>query len=108
LAEQEKAYVSNTLTIDGVLSKDPEEDDISWTEVRRAFTQPQSWFLHFLVVRLLMYKYSMLQTFLADAITYGMGYFEPTIVASLGHFLKVLLITVPSYAVAFFRKHNVF
>jgi len=42
LTEQEKIYISEALTLDGVLSKDPDNDKFSCREVCQAFLQPHT------------------------------------------------------------------
>ncbi|KAJ7683724.1 major facilitator superfamily domain-containing protein [Mycena rosella] len=88
LNQQEKDYVAEKLRKDGVMSKDRKFDAFSWSEVGRAFTSPQ--------VALVGIIY-----FLNGVALYGLAYFTPSIVQSLGFTAAAAqLMTVPPFAVS--------
>ncbi|KAF7336987.1 MFS domain-containing protein [Mycena venus] len=88
LTEREKDHVVERLREDRVMSKDQEVDAFSWSEVGRAFTSPQ-------VVL------SILTEAPIGVALYGLAYFTPSIVQSLGYTSAAAqLMTVPPFAVS--------
>jgi hypothetical protein len=115
LTEQEKIYVGSTLALDSLSQEELEDDHSSWAEVIKAFASPQC--LLFYVIGLVSGSSSNMQIFnppnlvisLAGTISYGMAYFEPSIVAGLGNFgpVRAQLMSVPPFAVAFLCEYGV-
>ncbi|KAF8176714.1 major facilitator superfamily domain-containing protein [Mycena galopus ATCC 62051] len=90
LTEKEKVYLGERLREDRVMCKDPDVDAFSWSEVARAFTSVQ--------VVLVGITY-----FLNGVALYGLAYFTPSIVQSLGYISgKAQLMSVPPFAVSAF------
>ncbi|KAJ6512730.1 major facilitator superfamily domain-containing protein [Mycena sanguinolenta] len=88
LNSQEKDYIAERLKEDKVISKDPDVDAFSWSEVGRAFASPQ------VVLVGIIY-------FLNGVALYGLAYFTPSIVQSLGYTSAAAqLMTVPPFAVS--------
>ncbi|KAJ6561886.1 major facilitator superfamily domain-containing protein [Mycena capillaripes] len=86
LNQQEKDYVAEKLREDRVMSKDPDVDAFRWSEVGRAFTSPQ------VVLVGIIY-------FLSGVALYGLAYFTPSIVQSLGYTSATAqLMTIPPFA----------
>ncbi|KAJ7845270.1 major facilitator superfamily domain-containing protein [Mycena olivaceomarginata] len=88
LTEQEKQYVAERLREDRVMSKDPGVDAFSWSEVGRAFTSVQ------VILVGVIYFWN-------GVALYGLAYFTPSIVQSLGYTSAAAqLMTVPPFAVS--------
>ncbi|KAG6819012.1 hypothetical protein H0H93_016375, partial [Arthromyces matolae] len=89
LNEKEKAYVIARLRDTGATGRNEEVDSFSWREVGQAFSLPQVWFLAIIF-------------FFDGVLVYGLAYFTPSIVASLGYInANAQLYSVPPFAVAF-------
>ncbi|KXN86821.1 hypothetical protein AN958_09557 [Leucoagaricus sp. SymC.cos] len=87
--DDEKNYVLAKLREDGVEGKDPTVNAFSWREVGKAFMLPQIWLL-------------VVPLFCDGTVLYGLAYFTPSIVQSLGYTASdAQLMTVPPFAVAF-------
>ncbi|KAF9459860.1 major facilitator superfamily domain-containing protein [Collybia nuda] len=90
LNEAEKAYVVAKLRETGATSNDDASDEFSWSEVWQAFTLPQVWMVSVIF-------------FFNGVILYGLAYFTPSIVQSLGYSAtRTQLMSVPPFATAFF------
>ncbi|KAF9473919.1 MFS general substrate transporter [Pholiota conissans] len=90
LTQTQKDYVVSKLKEDGSTEKSEKADGFSWVEVGRAFALPQVWMLAVLF-------------FFAGTILYGMAFFTPSIVQTLGYTSKrAQLMSVPPFAAAFF------
>ncbi|KAJ7649725.1 major facilitator superfamily domain-containing protein [Roridomyces roridus] len=88
LNEQEKSHVAETLVVDGVMSKELEADGFRWSEVAKSFMSPQ------VVLVGIIY-------FMNGVALYGLAYFTPSIVASLGFTAAAAqLMTVPPFVVS--------
>ncbi|KAJ6610744.1 major facilitator superfamily domain-containing protein [Mycena sp. CBHHK59/15] len=88
LSPQEKEYVATRLRNDGVISQDPKYDSFSWSEVGMAFRSPQV-----ILVGIIC--------FLNGVALYGLAYFTPSIVQSLGFTAATAqLMSVPPFAVS--------
>ncbi|KAG6828233.1 hypothetical protein H0H92_008731 [Tricholoma furcatifolium] len=89
LNEREKEYVISQLKETGATGSDEKVDTFSWSEVGKAFMLPQ--------VQILALIF-----FFDGVILYGLAYFTPTIVSSLGYTgARAQLYSVPPFAVAF-------
>ncbi|KAG6889428.1 hypothetical protein C0995_001196 [Termitomyces sp. Mi166 len=90
LNDPEKHYVISRLRESGAISRNDQVDAFNWGEVGKAFTLPHAWML-----------YSI--SFFAGAITYGLAYFTPSIVAGLGYTrAQAQLFSVPPTVAGFF------
>ncbi|KAG9318159.1 major facilitator superfamily domain-containing protein [Chiua virens] len=89
LTEKERAYVISTLKRAGSVSEDGIKDNFRWVEVVRAAKSPHLWMVG-------------VASFLSGTTVFGMGFFEPSIVASLGYSgNEAQLMSVPPYAITF-------
>jgi len=89
LNDDEKAYIVAKLREDGALGRDDTVDSFSWSEVWKAFTLPQVG-----LVALIF--------FFDGVVLYGLAYFTPSIIQSLGYTAaNAQLMSVPPFAVAF-------
>ncbi|KAG9311746.1 major facilitator superfamily domain-containing protein [Chiua virens] len=89
LTEKERAYIVSTLKHVGSVSEDNDKDSFNWTEVVRSAKSP-----HVLLLCVVF--------FLSGTILFGLAFFEPTIVASLGYAgNQAQLMSVPPFAVTF-------
>lgn len=87
--EQERRYIVLKLREDGATGKDEAADAFSWREVGMAFKLPQVWMLAIIF-------------FFDGAILFGLAYFTPSIVQSLGYNTsRAQLMSVPPFVVAF-------
>ncbi|KAG6889517.1 hypothetical protein C0995_000397 [Termitomyces sp. Mi166 len=90
LNETEKDYVISQLRQTGAIGHNDDADSFSWQEVRQAFSRPQVLFLCVIL-------------FFTGAITSGLIFFTPSIVADLGYTrVDAQLYSVPPIVVAFF------
>lgn len=88
LSQREKDYVLSILREDGALSENEPDDRFSWIEVIQAFKSVQTWL-------------TAPPLFFLGTTLYGLAYFEPTIVQSLGYSgSHAQLMSVPPFAVA--------
>ncbi|THH00927.1 hypothetical protein EW026_g1676 [Hermanssonia centrifuga] len=89
LTQDEKEFIDFELRRDGVRAQKSSDDEFSWAEVRKAFRQP-----HMLIMAI--------AGFLNGSTLFGLAYFLPTIVASLGYTAnQAQLMSVPPFAVSF-------
>jgi len=89
LTDAEKRFVLAELKQDGIISANEEDDEFSWIEVVRTFRQPHMWPM-------------AVMGFFNGSTLYGLAYFLPTIVASLGYTAnRAQLMSVPPFAVSF-------
>ncbi|EMD35419.1 hypothetical protein CERSUDRAFT_116188 [Gelatoporia subvermispora B] len=89
LTNSEKKMVLTALEEDGITTANDEIDKFSWAEVFKTFKQP-----HMLPIAIM--------GFFNGATLYGLAYFLPTIVASLGYTAnRAQLMSVPPFAVSF-------
>ncbi|KII88410.1 hypothetical protein PLICRDRAFT_54249 [Plicaturopsis crispa FD-325 SS-3] len=89
LQPHEKKYITARLREDGVMSAEDSGDDFSWAEVGRAFLLPQVWFM-------------VIPFFFCGTTLYGLAYFEPAIVQTMGFTaVRTQLMSVPPFAAAF-------
>ncbi|KAH9485871.1 putative transporter [Psilocybe cubensis] len=89
LSSDEKDYVVAALKRDGATGKNDTVDSFSWREVGEAFKLPQVWML-------------AVMFFFDGTILYGLAYFTPSIVQSLGYTAsRAQLMSVPPFATAF-------
>ncbi|KAF5383049.1 hypothetical protein D9615_004799 [Tricholomella constricta] len=90
LNAEEKEYVKSQLRETGATGLSEAADKFSWYEVRQAFLLPQVWMLAIVF-------------FFDGALVYGLAYFTPSIVQSLGYTAaRAQLFSVPPFACAFF------
>ncbi|OCH86142.1 MFS general substrate transporter [Obba rivulosa] len=89
LTDLEKEIVLTALKEDGIMAADERDDEFSWVEVFRTFKQP-----HMLPLAVM--------GFFNGATLYGLAYFLPSIVASLGYTTnRAQLMSVPPFAASF-------
>ncbi|RDB27444.1 hypothetical protein Hypma_004085 [Hypsizygus marmoreus] len=88
LSPREREYVLEQLRDTGATGHD-EADKFSWYQVGQAFTLPQVWMLAIIF-------------FFDGALVYGLAYFTPSIIQSLGYTAaRAQLFSVPPFAAAF-------
>ncbi|RDB17458.1 hypothetical protein Hypma_001625 [Hypsizygus marmoreus] len=88
LSHREREYVVQQLRETGATGHD-DSDKFSWYQVRQAFTLPQVWMLAVIF-------------FFDGALVYGLAYFTPSIIQSLGYTAaRAQLFSVPPFAAAF-------
>ncbi|KAF9459783.1 major facilitator superfamily domain-containing protein [Collybia nuda] len=88
-SEKEKLYVVERLREAGSTGQDEDADKFSWREVGQALLLPQVWMLAIIF-------------FFDGSILYGLAYFTPSIVQTLGYTAaRAQLMSVPPYASCF-------
>ncbi|KAF9246327.1 major facilitator superfamily domain-containing protein [Melanogaster broomeanus] len=104
---EEQSYVMSKLRQDGAVADDDKKDAFSWVEIRRAAKSIHVWLLavplFFNGKSIIFYSLTLTDyPHLSGATLYGLAYFEPSIVASLGYAGNhAQLMSVPPFAVAF-------
>ncbi|KAH0582342.1 hypothetical protein H2248_010290 [Termitomyces sp. 'cryptogamus'] len=89
LNNDEKHYVISRLRESGAIARNDETDAFNWREVGNAFTLPHVWLTN--------------NTITTGTIQIGLGYFTPSIVASLGYTrVQAQLFSVPPAVAGFF------
>ncbi|KAG5732439.1 hypothetical protein E4T56_gene8383 [Termitomyces sp. T112] len=94
LNNDEKHYVISRLRESGAISRNDEADAFNWREVGKAFALPHVWLVSLI---------SFLTGITTGTILIGLGYFTPSIVASLGYTrVQAQLFSVPPAVAGFF------
>ncbi|KAJ3518763.1 hypothetical protein NM688_g9394 [Phlebia brevispora] len=94
LTSNEKKLLIRYLREDGALSRNEIDDTFAWDQVKKAFMAPQALILAF-------------AGFFNGATLFGLAYFLPTIVASLGYTAnRAQLMSVPPFAASFVREFH--
>ncbi|KAG6852939.1 hypothetical protein C0991_008011 [Blastosporella zonata] len=89
LSKEEKEYVETQLRETGATGRDENWDSFSWKEFKETFTIPHMWLIS------LTYLFNGTQI-------YGLAYFTPSVVKSLGYTAaQAQLFSVPPFAAAF-------